>query len=181
MPIRPVEIMEKHTYDPDKDGVIAEAQLFGAVCSETEAVAKVTFENLDAKGDVGPGTSQVAVGNHTHTLIVTEELESLSDTTGETDWTVSRQVTISGLKKITCWVVALGGYSAVVGSTGYCRITVDDVEKIAASSTSSEGNQSRRSQAVQYAGEPGVVKHEIKTSEEARPAGGDTGVYSIGV
>ncbi len=27
MPIRPVEIMEKHTYDPDKDGIIALAQL----------------------------------------------------------------------------------------------------------------------------------------------------------
>jgi hypothetical protein len=31
MPIRPVEIMEKHTYDPDKDGIIALAQLEEAV------------------------------------------------------------------------------------------------------------------------------------------------------
>lgn len=60
--------MKKSLYDPDKDGLIALAQLVSAVCSETEAVAKVTFENLDAKGDVGTGAAQVAAGDHTHTL-----------------------------------------------------------------------------------------------------------------
>lgn len=55
--------------DPNLDGVIELAELASAVCSETEAVAKVTFENLNAKGDVGTGADQVAAGNHTHTLV----------------------------------------------------------------------------------------------------------------
>ncbi len=38
MPVRPVEIMEKHTYDPDKDGIIALAQLEEAV-----GIADITF------------------------------------------------------------------------------------------------------------------------------------------
>ncbi len=44
MPIRPVEIMEKHTYDPDKDGIIALAQLVAEVCNNTDTDTKVAAE-----------------------------------------------------------------------------------------------------------------------------------------
>ncbi|MBA7580402.1 hypothetical protein ES708_22293 [subsurface metagenome] len=44
MPIRPVEIMEKHTYDPDKDGIIALAQLVAEVCDNVDTDSKVAAE-----------------------------------------------------------------------------------------------------------------------------------------
>lgn len=40
--------MVKSTYDPDKDGIIALAQLVAAVCSETEADGKITTHKGDA-------------------------------------------------------------------------------------------------------------------------------------
>jgi len=48
MPIRPIEIMEKHFYDPNKDGLIAVAQLESEVCTEGEADTKVSVHKSDA-------------------------------------------------------------------------------------------------------------------------------------
>lgn len=42
MPIRPVDIMTKAEYDPDKDVKIALAQIADAACSEAEADSKIT-------------------------------------------------------------------------------------------------------------------------------------------
>lgn len=64
MPIRPVEIMEKHTYDPDKDGLIALAQLVAAVCSETEADEKITTHKDDASAHHAKTTSISDLTDH---------------------------------------------------------------------------------------------------------------------
>lgn len=54
-------------------------KLESAVCSETEAEAMATFENLDTKSDVGVGAAQLAAGDHTHTLVA--EAQSATKTT----------------------------------------------------------------------------------------------------
>ena len=48
MPIRPIEIMEKHTYDPNKDGLIAVAQLETEMATEGEVDTKVSVHKSDA-------------------------------------------------------------------------------------------------------------------------------------
>lgn len=153
----------------------------GVGISETEAAALVTFENLDANGDVGTGAAQVAAGDHTHTLVVTQELTGSKRTTTATEWYTTREVTVSGLKKIVAWVQGWGINPGNTRATGWCRITVDDVEKIVATQSSPSAVASAYSLAVQYAGAPGVVKHQIYSSSDETGAGGAAGVFSIGV
>lgn len=51
--------------------------------TDSEAADQVTFENLDGNGDVGAGSTQVAQGDHTHTL--TEEGTGTDVTIGATN------------------------------------------------------------------------------------------------
>ena len=57
MPIRPIEIMEKHTYDPNKDGLIAIAQLETEVATEGEVDAKVAVHKGDTSAHHAKTTS----------------------------------------------------------------------------------------------------------------------------
>ena len=45
----PIGVMPLHIYDPDKDGLIALAQLVAAVCSETEADGKISTHETGGK------------------------------------------------------------------------------------------------------------------------------------
>ena len=57
MPIRPIEIMEKHTYDPNKNGSIAVAQLETEVATEGEVDTKITVHKGDAAAHHAKTTS----------------------------------------------------------------------------------------------------------------------------
>ncbi len=124
------KIKHKDAIDVSTPHVLADLET--AVCSETEAVAKVTFENLDAKGDVGTGAAQVAAGNHTHTLTVTLAFyDGNTQTTGTTDWVEMASTEIpANAKKVLAWCF---GSSNTSLRLGYCRLLYDGVEKLQSS------------------------------------------------
>lgn len=76
--------MTRTVYDPDEDGLIALAQLVAAVCSETEADAKVAAIPSDpipatpGLRTLGAGAQQSAAGDHAHTL--SEDIKNTAHT-----------------------------------------------------------------------------------------------------
>lgn len=61
MHVRQKGVMTLAVYDPDKDGLIALAQLVAAVCSETEADGKITTHKGDASAHHAKYTNTEAV------------------------------------------------------------------------------------------------------------------------
>lgn len=125
-----LEVTEKVIF-PDATEQVSAAT--GGI-SEAEAVEKVTFENLDDKGDVGTGAAQVAAGDHTHTLTITEALTAAIISTTSMDWTTTRTASIpASAKKVIIWLVARSRRSNV---HSYIRAVYNGITCISAWVTS---------------------------------------------
>lgn len=131
---------------------------------------------------LGAGAQQAAPGNHTHTLVLTQEWsDELSAGGGENPtgippfiWETMREKTVSSSKKIVVWLQAKAQKGGMEPCTS--RLLVNDVER----ARSGAETYDHYSYGVSYGGIGGVVKAQVR-SEDSYSAYVRCGMWSVGI